>query len=344
MAASGMVETDGYAKSKLLPDDVSKWRREAEEFIKDRKAGGRSTSPLDIEAKWSVTAIDDKKGSIKYSAKDLENQVKREMATTLERVMDDSGKINTKSPIYKQLEQIEAGRGPASQRIGLALKHNGGNISYSEDLTAVQERLQAAKNRGPTPSWEASRKVEQVIAKAEQAATKAMPAVVEAVEKHGGEAVKFAGKHGGKAVQAVAALAGVVGAMAAEASEIKDVPGETGLGKSSRVAKVGADYLAPGSKDLIEGRNMCKNAFGVASQVVGNGAGAAIGGVTGTAVGALAAVGTTVLASPTGPAAPFIGGGVGLAVGVKTTEATYDTVNSGIQNMGKKLSGMVCGA
>lgn len=352
------TETDKY---RVTPDEMSQLRKEAEEFVKSRKAGGRPISPLDVEAKWSVTAVDDKAaGAVKYSVEDHKNQIKREMATVMNRVMDDNGKLNKASPIYKQLEQIESGRGPASQRIGLALEHNKGNISYSEDLTAIQERLKAAQERGPKQGWSAAR---DVVAKAEKAAEKAMPAVtetlakyggkaVEAITENGGKAVKFAAKHAGdvadlaernKAVKAVASIAGAAVTMAtaagsASAAEINGAPKkETFAEKSWRVAKVGLDDLLPGSKDLIEGRNMCKNAFSVASQVTGNAAGAVIGAPVGVVVGGVAGLGTSTVATP------VVGAVVGVATTTVVTSAVYDGVSSGVQNVGKKLSGMVCG-
>lgn len=337
-----MVETDGYAKSKLLPDDVSRWRQEAEEFIRSRKVGGKNTSSLDIEAQWSVTATDNKAtGAIKYSPKDVENQVKREMAVVLNRVMDDSGKVNTKSQFYKELEQIEAGRGPSSMRMALALKHNNGNISYSEALTDSQERLLAARERGRTPAWDASKKVEQVVAKAEQAAAKALPAVVEFAEKNGGKAADFVEKHGGKLGKAAVGIGSVVAAGMAAASETNTPKQETFAEKSWRVAKAGLDDLLPGSKDLIEGRNMCKSAFSVASKGVAEVAGAGAGIVAGATVGGLTAAGTALV---TGPIAPVAAPVAGAVAGWKAGDAAAESVSGGVQNVGKRLATMACGA
>lgn len=154
--------------------------------------------------------------------------------------------------------------------------------------------------------------------------------VQDAVENHGGKFGKIAIAGAGAAMSGLAA--------AAEPGHETETVWQ---GTKRVLGSVAAEYV-PGVKDLMDGKT-CRGAFTAAATLGGNALGAPVGVgvslVTGAAVGTV----TTALAAPTGPAAPIIGATAGAAAGGAAGNAAADIVSTAVQNVGQKMSNMVCG-
>lgn len=152
----------------------------------------------------------------------------------------------------------------------------------------------------------------------------------DAVENHGGKFGKIAIAGAGAAMSGLAA--------AAEPGHETETVWQ---GTKRVLGSVAAEYV-PGAKDLMNGRT-CRGAFTAAATLGGNALGAPVGVgvglVTGAAVGAV----TTALAAPTGPAAPIIGTGAGAVAGWAAGNETADRVSTVVENVGRKMSDMMCG-
>lgn len=152
----------------------------------------------------------------------------------------------------------------------------------------------------------------------------------DAVENHGGKFGKIAIAGAGAAMSGLAA--------AAEPGHETETVWQ---GTKRVLGSVAAEYV-PGVKDLMDGKT-CRGAFTAAATLGGNALGAPVGVgvglVTGAAVGAV----TTALAAPTGPAAPIIGATAGATAGWAAGNEAADIVSTAVQNVGQKMSNMVCG-